>query len=354
MAAGKNVKTSHEESQELYFEIKKYPWIYPAVMVILSLIDLSLLVFYYKIQYLQGRNILVQLLALHVVMFFIIVIFRRTSAPQTKEISPLIMLILPGFGSLLFSVTYLALFLVGAKFKKDAFHHDLKDSDIEYKEAVTVDMKQVNRLMDLAGVFHYSDSASKKETIVDLLSGDISANAKQLKSGLSDKDPEVVHYTASTLNYLEEKFEKAIQKARQRCVKNLTREGLLEVGSLYRNYIKSGLMEEDILPIYYGSYIQVLELILEEYGEKEDVFILLIQAFLDSKQLDKADRYMTEAVDLYPENIQIRLMEMKYQYARNRLKEVGKIAQLIRDLDEEMTEEERNLVDFWITEGVKS
>lgn len=353
MAAGQHGKTSHEESQELYFEIKQYPWIYPVVMVILSLIDLSLLVFYYKIQYLQERNILVQLIALHVVLFFIIIIFRRTSSPQTNEISPVIMLILPGFGSLLFSVTYLALFLLEAKFKKDAFRHEMKDSDIEYKEAVTVDMKQVNRLMDLTGVFHYSDSESKKETIVDLLSGDISANAKQLKSGLGDKDPEVVHYTASTLNYLEEKFEKAIQKARQRCAKNLTREGLLGVGSLYRNYIKSGLMEDDILPIYYGSYIQVLKLILDEYGEKEDVYILLIQAFLDSRQLDLADNYMKEAVDLYPENIQIRLMEMKYLYARSRLKEVGKIAQLIRDLDAEMNEEQQNLVDFWITEGVK-
>ena len=339
-----------EESQKLYFSLQKYPWVYPIIMMLLACMDSGLLLLYYKWQYLEGREVLPQLLAAHVVVFFIVIIIRRSSSPQTREISPLMFLILPGVGSLLFSLSYLVLYFVGSKFVKKELKHSYMDETVKYEKDISIDFKQIGRLMDMAGVFSYSDSSHKKEMIVDLLSGDISANSKLLKQGLGDKDPEVVHYTASTLNYMEEKYEKAIQTARAACVEELTRKKLMHVATLYESYMKSGLLEDDILPIYRNSYIQVLELIVKEFGRDEEILKLMICAYLMNDQLHDAEITMLEAVDIFPQSVSLRFAQMKYYYSRNMLKELVNTAQIVCDMPIELTKEQQAMVDFWLHE----
>jgi len=339
-----------EESQDLYFSLQKYPWVYPIIMMILSFLDSGLLLLYYKWQYLEGRAVLPQLLALHVVVFIIVVIIRRSSSPQTREISPLMFLILPGVGSLLFSLSYLVLYFVGSKFVKKELRHSYMDEDVKYNKDVSIDFKQIGRLMDMAGVFSYSDSSHKKDMIVDLLSGDISANSKLLKQGLGDKDPEVVHYTASTLNYMEEKYEKAIQTARAACVEKLTRKKLMNVAVLYEDYMNSGLLEDDILPIYRNSYLQVLELVLKEFGRDEEILELLIQGYLINDQPHDAEIILLEAVSIFPQSLIIRFAQMKFYYSLNKLKDLVSIAQIILDMPLELTKEQKGMIDFWLQE----
>ncbi len=339
-----------EESQKLYFSLQKYPWVYPIIMMILSLLDSGLLLLYYKWQYLEGRAVLPQLLAAHVVVFIIVIIIRRSSSPQSREISPLMFLILPGVGSLLFSLSYLVLYFVGSKFVKKELKHSYMDETIKYDKDVSIDFKQIGRLMDMAGVFSYSDSSHKKDMIVDLLSGYISANSKLLKQGLGDKDPEVVHYTASTLNYMEEKYEKAIQKARAACVENLTRKKLMNVAVLYEDYMNSGLLEDDILPIYRNSYLQVLELVLKEFGRDEEIMELLIQGYLINDQPHDAEIILLEAVSIFPQSLIIRFAQMKFYYSFNKLEDLVSIAQIIFDMPLELTKEQQGMIDFWLQE----
>ncbi|MCK5155763.1 MAG: hypothetical protein KAQ69_04960 [Spirochaetales bacterium] len=339
-----------EEYQKLYFSLQKYPWVYPIIMMMLSFIDFGLLLLYYKLQYLDGKEVLPQLLGAHVVVFIIVIIFRRRSSPQTREISPIMFLMLPGVGSLLFSLSYLILYFVGSKFTKKELKHSYEEENVKYEKNLAIDFKQIGRLMDMAGVFSYSDSMHKKEMIVDLLSGDISANSKLLKKGLGDEDPEVVHYTASTLNYMEEKYEKAIQKARADCVDELTRDRLMYVASLYNKYMSSGLLEDDILPIYRNSYLQVLELIMKEFGRDEEIMEMMIHAYIDIDQLDEAEKLMLEAVDIFPRNLTLRFVQMKYYYTRNKLHEIVDIAQMICDMPVELTKEQQAILDFWLHE----
>ncbi len=343
--------TSQEESQQLYVSLQKIPWVHPLIMVILSLLDLALLFIYYRLQYLEGRTVLPQLLTVHAAIFAGVVILRRTSSPQTREISPLILLLLPGIGSLLFSTTYFALFFLGSRIKKDQFHHSFKDHDVEYQKSLKVDMSQVGRLMDLGGVFTFSDSINKKSVIVDLLSGDVSANARILKQGLGDPDPEVVHYTASTINYLEERYERAIQKARAKCVDELSKECLYHVAALYGNYMGSGLLEEDILPIYRASYIQVLELAEKEYGADAEVLRLLISAYLDNGVIEKAEEILQRALSLFPDDSGIRFAEMKYYFRSSHLHEVQRVAEIINKRYSDLSPDEKELIDFWLGKG---
>ena len=298
-AGGQEVHTI-EESQRLYLQTKEHAWFYPALMIVLALLDLGLLAIYYFYVYLEQRVRVPILLALHVVLFMIVVILRRTSSPQTREISPLMYLLLPGVGSLFYGLSYITLYLIGMKFKRKGIRHSYSEENVEYKKSVSVDFEQVGRIMDMAGVFSYSNSLSKKEMIVDLLSGDLSVNSQLLKKGLGDKDPEVVHYTASTLNYLEERYEKAIQEARDACVTELTQERLSHVAVLYDRYMRSGLLDSDILPIYRKSYIQVLELMIKEFGYDPETVSRLFDAYLDAGDIELARALMEKGVNLFP------------------------------------------------------
>ncbi len=134
-----------EETQELYFSLQQYPWVYPIIMMLLAFLDSGLLLLYYKWQYLEGRTVLPQLLAAHVAVYIVVIIIRRSSSPQTREISPLMFLILPGVGSLLFSLSYLVLYFVGSRFVKKELKHSYMDESVKYEKDVSIDFKQIGR-----------------------------------------------------------------------------------------------------------------------------------------------------------------------------------------------------------------
>ncbi|MCF7941294.1 MAG: bacterial transcriptional activator domain-containing protein [Spirochaetia bacterium] len=213
---------------------------------------------------------------------------------------------------------------------------------------MSIDFNQVNKLMDMSGVFSYASAINKKEAIVDLLSSDVARNCRMLQKGLLDDDVEVVHYTASTLNYLENRFEKAIREARDAAAAELTLEHLDQLVLLYENYIDSGLLDDDIKPMYHRKVIEVLELELKEFGSTVHVARLLAQAYLRQGKHQEAVTLLLAAVESYPDDMDLRFTLMRYYYEKGDLLAVQQTAEQIDSSDVTLTKEQQRLIAFWL------
>ncbi len=344
---------TRKEIQTLYFTYVKHHWIYPIIVIFVVFIDIALIVLYYYFTYMRPKDaILLSLLLVHVGASVSLFAVRRRSSPQTKNISPIVFLILPGIGALIYGSSYISLYLIGAKKAQYEIKHAYADEEeLTYEKSVSIDFDQVSKLMDMSGVFTYSSALHKKEVIVDLLAADIIKNCRTLKRGLEDEDPEVVHYTASALNYLENRFEKAIRDARDEVAKNLTKENIERLTMLYENYIDSGLLEDDIIPIYLKKVIEVLELYVDTFGPDSSVIKHLAKAYMKQGRGADALEILQRIAREHPEDVEIQLTLMQYFYEAGDLVQVANVAKIIDLLGDSLTPKQQQTIQFWLKEG---
>lgn len=337
------------EIQKLYFLYTKRPWIYPVAVGVICVIDMALIAVFYYATYVTENDSLYLLLAfLHILFSAALSFLRRRSSPQTKNMTPLIFLILPGIGALIYGASYISLYITGAKKALFDLHHAYSDEEITYKKVESIDFGQIAKLMSMSGVFSHADAVNKKDAIVDVLSADVVKNCREIKRGLADDDQEVVHYAASTLNYLETRFEKAIRDARSRAAEDLSEENLQEVVALYENYMDSGLLEDDIIPMYVKKVIETLELQVSEFGMSVRPAVQLAQSYLRIGRKEEAVTLLLEVASQFPDDITLQFMLMQYFYQSGDLVQVRNIADIIHEMDPELTPDQRSKLEFWI------
>jgi tetratricopeptide (TPR) repeat protein len=344
-----NQTRSRDEIQYLYFSYTKLPWLYPLAVGFLCAVDVLLLALYYQYTYIEEQQMMfIPLLIAHILLSILLFWLRKASSPQTRNISPMLFLLMPGIGALLYAAAYITLYILGSNTVQLGLKHEYSKDDISYEKSVSIDFNQVNKLMDMSGVFSYASAINKKEAIVDLLSSDVARNCRMLQKGLLDDDVEVVHYTASTLNYLENRFEKAIREARDTAAAELTLEHLDQLVLLYENYIDSGLLDDDIKPMYHRKVIEVLELELKEFGSTVHVARLLAQAYLRQGRHQEAVTLLLAAVESYPDDMDLKFTLMRYYYEKGDLLAVQQTAEQIDSSDVTLTKDQQRLIAFWL------
>ncbi len=342
-----NVKSQiRKKMQQAYFSRTKHPWKYPALVLLITLLDTLLLVVFFMT--LVESIPLLGIIFLHIVLGILLYVIRAFSSPQTKNISPILFLILPGIGALIYGISYLSLYISGSRESQKEITHAYKDEvSIQYTQNITINFEHIARLMDMSGVFSFSSSMNKKQMIIDLLSVEANRNYTILKHGLSDRESEVVHYTASALNYLEEKFERAIKRARDSLAENLTFENFETVRLLYHNYIASGLLEDDFIPIYRRKMIEVLEMQMIQFGSDIGTAKQLIDAYIAQGELETAWDLLQKTQQEHPEDMDLQIISMKYFYHTREFSEVAQRAREVLEHTGMLTEEQKRIATFW-------
>ena len=347
---------NRDEIQKLYFTYTKNPWIYPVIIVVIGLVDLLLITLYYYFTFVQQvDSSIAVLLMVHAALFGGILVLRKRSSPQTRNISPVLFLVIPGMGGLIYSISYIVLYFVGMKLVQQEFKHAYaEESEMKYEKKETVDFAQVAKLMDMSGVFTYSDAINKKGVIVDLLSADVVQNCRTLKQGLEDEDPEVVHYTATTLNYLENRFEQAIRDGRDKAAEELTKENLENLITLYENYVDSGLLDDDIIPIYRKKVIEILELQVQTFGSDLSIVKHLAYSYMEQGRADETCELLKEVAKNNPEDVGIQFTLMSCFYKQGDLPQVKNLARIISRMGSKLTKEQSERLAFWIQDETET
>lgn len=176
------------------------------------------------------------------------------------------------------------------------------------KEIIVQSSVDLN-LLGAYDILSVGNSKEKKDFLIGFETSNINFKIEVLKKALWDSDIDVIHYAATEINKIDEKFQSEIQKYK----KENNKEKLCKT---YFNYAISGLLEGAVLNFYQNIILKLLKskssLTLEEqymklvtcknlkkYNEFEDVAnILLKEKWLPEHIVDFIKEFYYEENEL--------------------------------------------------------
>ena len=116
----------------------------------------------------------------------------------------------------------------------------------------------------------YSHADIKKQAVLHFSTHDLPVKVRVLKKALQDNDQEVVHYAASTLNFIEQDLINRLSDLKTDYQYSLNRETLKKSIKLMDQYITSGLIDGDIKQAYLEQYQDMLYALIREEGQQAE------------------------------------------------------------------------------------
>lgn len=287
------------------------------------------------------------LIVFHTVIVTLIFIYYFYIAGEKIQLPFYIALFIPGFGLIFLFFLYLSLTL----FDKRSDLIEDYEKYIEYiNEMVFEKQIDVQKEINVTPAFDSLAVASnekKKNVIIDLISDDIDVKVHILKRALKDNDPEVVHYASSTLNLIEDEYEKRINNLRDDYISKGSERILRELIEVHDKYIKSGLLSEELLKFQLREHLEIIEEYISKFTPDYDLLIRKVDILINLEEYDKACEILRNLYTKYPENIMNYIYTMKILFNQRKFKEVAKVAKKIKELNLIVPEEYKSIIEFW-------
>lgn len=316
-------------------------------ILIFGIIDiyLSILTFYHGVIGLRW------FLIIHVILFIIVFLIRRLVLRRLNLSTDYLFLLIPGLGFIIgSSVNILINYL-----KRESTLIEEYEKYIELLNEVNTeegpDLEDAVNIMSFSDVLKYSSSEKKKEIIIDMIQENLDVQMKLLREGLQDEDVEVVHYAATTLNLLEQRFEEKIYNLRHEYEENKSEDLLKQLLEAYEEYIYSGLLDEDLKKGISKEYLKSINEAREIIGETYEFLIKALDAKFIIEETEGVNDIFRILYRDYAENWEVSLYLMKYYYRQRNMKEVRNIARKIKVDGIMLPEKEMQFVDYWIERG---
>ncbi|KGX89312.1 hypothetical protein N781_09320 [Pontibacillus halophilus JSM 076056 = DSM 19796] len=146
-------------------------------------------------------------------------------------------------------------------------------------------------LMPLTEALSGEEHASGKELIVRLTNSNIKNQGRYLQLGLQNTDTDTVHYAATTMNLLIDRYEKQLQQAKEVYIGG-DWDSFLNLVHTYHAYVNSGLLKGTSLLSLQNEYLRILE-------DEQKRFPMEMQLFMRLGELYEQLNLEQEAVSTY-------------------------------------------------------
>lgn len=217
---------------------------YGILVVIFFIIDLLICIFF-KDGVLSFRS---YFWMLHFGATFIFLILEKLV--KENEGYEIFILFFPCIGYLMLMVEYFARFKVefdDELEENESYEKYLQDREKEIIVQSSVDLN----LIGAYDVLSVGTSKEKKDFLIGFETSNIKFKVEVLKKALWDEDIDVIHYAATEINKIDEKFQKDIEKYK----KEKNKEKLCKT---YFDYSVSGLLEGGVLEFYQNITLKIL------------------------------------------------------------------------------------------------
>lgn len=284
-------------------------------------------------------------LVIHVLIFIVIEFLASKIVNLYKQI-PYFIVIIPFFGGVIIS-----LLIIITNFKmKDAKLIEDYEEYIKYnsliKPITRVDINNNTKYMNMLDLFNHMPSERKKEAIVGVMDEKMDINVEILKNGLLDEDQEVIHYTASILNFLEKKYENELSEAREEYDKNNNINNLNILIKKIEKYLKSGVVTSDSLYIIQEEYSNYLKEMITRMPLSYEYYYKLLEHYLDIKNFDSFMELYEQTKRIVPATSNLSYLLMKYKYLNNEYLDLYILANKLRYMEIPIKEHE-DIINYW-------
>lgn len=188
----------------------------------------------------------------------------------------------------------------------------------EKKNLKKVDISKELKLISAVDTMDVESKKEKKNFIMRFKPEDIKIRVRMLKKGLVDKDIEVVHYSAIEFNQLSERFDKQLRKYKKRYSGSKKEKDFDDLTIFYENYLKSGILEGDILDLHRELYIKILEERIE-VDKRLKNYIKLLNIYLVTERYDQVENECKRLSKVKENNFEIYIILTKLYYESKNL-----------------------------------
>jgi len=168
-------------------------------------------------------------------------------------------------------------------------------------------------LLPIGEAIQSDESKDHKDLILRLINSNITNKGKYLNLGLTNNDSETVHYSATTLNVLNNRMEKELEQAKLAFdpAHAATIHHLVQV---YERFIDSGLLEQNAQKRLEKEYVEVLEREVNTSGEALRLYFNLGKIYKRTSQKERAIQAFNALIEHFPNEPEgyLQLMEIYY------------------------------------------
>ncbi|MDG4658291.1 hypothetical protein P6P90_16725 [Ectobacillus antri] len=244
----------------------------------------------------------------------------------------LISIIIPVIGTVLGYIAWLAARMVQTS-TIHSYEQYIQFDFLNYDE-VAIEAEKDLALTSFSIGLQGSDAKLRKNLIVRLMEAEFENRGVQLAKALSSTDMETVHYAATTINHIKERYEKSIEQ-QEKLLTPQDVNSYLALCYSYHRYLRSKVADELIEKRLYKEFKKLLQEAVElfpqyivfsdylvfVYKELEEKELALQIAQEMMKRFPKASEGYIRAMELYFQRGDIRCMKDVYRKLHHHVEE---------------------------------
>ncbi|PFN28155.1 tetratricopeptide repeat protein [Bacillus cereus] len=261
---------------------------------------------------------LLLLYVIYAILVFLLFRFTKNLIAEDKkgiiEFCLILSLLFPLIG-LIVSAIMLLLNIRKSKTEWLQQYSDYLSFQVDNYEDILESAKQDMDLISFSSGLELDKPELHKQLIVQLSSSSISNEGGLLKEAIHHKDPETVHYAATTINFLNERYEKQIEYLNKQFLQSPQNDIAKELVSNYLRYIDSGLLSNQQKEKIVDEFMNFITLSVEIFPKESLYSFQLGNLFLHQKQYAKSEEPFLNLIYLYPESYYgyVGLLEIYYE-----------------------------------------
>ncbi|WP_439021041.1 tetratricopeptide repeat protein [Bacillus thuringiensis] len=255
---------------------------------------------------------------IYAILIFLLFRFTKGLMSENKkgiiEFCLIISLLFPLLG-LIVSVIMLLLNIKRSKTGWLQQYSDYVSFQVDNYEDILESAKQDMDLISFSSGLEIDKPELHKQLIVQLSSSTISNEGGLLKEAIHHKDPETVHYAATTINLLNERYEKQIGYLNKQFLQHPQNDIAKELVSNYLRYIESGLLSNQQKEKTINEFMSFITQSIELFPNELLYSFQLGNLLLYKKQYVESEGQFSHLIHLNSESYYgyVGLLELYYE-----------------------------------------
>ncbi len=207
--------------------------------------------------------------------------------------------------------------------------------------------KEIN-IVPLEEALYVNDRSSRRKVMIDLLKRDSLEYLEVLRIAVANEDTETSHYAVSAIVEVKRKLTLSLQELAVKYEEEKNDPYFLQsYATVLKSYMRSGFIDERTLLMYKHTYTNVLEQLLEADPKAADAYEEKIEADLELREFERAEKFARLYLEQYPEREGPYLALMKVYYAMRAYEQLQQTLARLKASTIRLTSHALKIVRFW-------
>jgi hypothetical protein len=275
-------------------------------------------------------------------------IYATRSIKKRPYFDDYLSLVLPGIG---LSIILFISILEALGIENEMMEEELSGASFMNQLYAVADINPVEELntLSVADSLTFSSDEAKKAAVVQFSIDDIAVKVRILKKALKDDNPEVVHYAASTLNFVEAELESKINTLKGEYSYKKEPDILVKLAETIKSYVDSGLLEDELLKVFLADYITVIDELRDHNRLTSDLLVDQAETYFKLRRFNDATKILVDQMEGEEGNPKAYLLLMEIYYDLKKSDLVSEMAQHVMQSELVLDENQQSRVEFWVT-----